>query len=223
MTPRERMPATGLRRLGVFGGTFDPPHVGHLALAEWAREALALDRVLFVPAGAPPHKRGHRTPAAARVAMTRAAVRGNAAFRVSTLEARRPGPSYTIDTLRALAARHRGAELWLIVGADMYASMGTWREARAIARLARIAVASRPGAARPARAAWARAGQAITWLANPAFEVSSSAVRSRTRSGHSVRYLVPDAVARYIAAHRLYRANAGRAANAAPRARRAAG
>jgi nicotinate-nucleotide adenylyltransferase len=203
-------------RLGVFGGTFDPPHLGHMALAEWAREELSLDRVLFVPAGAPPHKRGRRTPAAGRVAMVRAAVRGNPAFGVSTLETRRAGPSYTVDTLRALAARHPGAELWLLVGGDMYASMHTWREIGAIARLARVAVALRPGAARPAPAAWARGGLGVRGLANPGLEISSSEVRSRARAGRSVRYLVPDAVARHIEAHGLYRP---RRAGASGRAR----
>ena len=94
-------------RIGLFGGTFDPPHFGHLALAEWARERLRLDRVLFVPAGSPPHKRERRlSGAATRVALTRLAVRGNPAFRLSTLEVRRLGPSFTVDTLRALRAAH---------------------------------------------------------------------------------------------------------------------
>jgi nicotinate-nucleotide adenylyltransferase len=207
VTPRRR-PASP-RRLGVFGGTFDPPHLGHLALAEWAREALALDRVLFVPAASPPHKRGARTPVTARVAMTRAAVRGNRAFAVSTLEARRAGPSYTVDTLRALADRHPRAELWLIVGADMFTTMGTWREIGAIVRLARVAVAARPGAAGGAASTWARGGLGpVAWLGNPGLEISSSGVRARARRGHSVRYLVPDAVARYIDAHALYRRSA---------------
>jgi nicotinate-nucleotide adenylyltransferase len=203
VTPAAR--ARSPRRLGVFGGTFDPPHVGHLALAECAREALGLEVVLFVPAGAPPHKRAPRTPAAARVAMVRAAVRGNRAFRVDTRETRRVGPSYTVDTLRALAARDPGAELWLLVGADMLATMGTWHEIGAIVRLAHIAAAIRPGAPKPRRAAWQRGGRGITWLANPGLDVSSSDVRARARRGHSVRYLVPDAVERYVRARRLYR------------------
>lgn len=202
----------GPERLGIFGGTFDPPHLGHLALAEWAREELGLDRVVFVPAGAPPHKRAPGTPAADRLAMTRAAVRGRPEFEVDALETRRAGPSYTVDTLRALAARRPGAELWLLVGADMFASMGAWREIGAIARLARIAVAVRPGTRVPARPAWARGGLGIVPLANPGIEISSSAVRDRARAGRSVRYLVPDAVARLIAARGLYRPRRARAA-----------
>lgn len=196
-------------RLGVFGGTFDPPHLGHLALAEWAREELALDQVLFVPAATPPHKRGARTPVAERLAMVRAAVRGNHAFKVSTLELRRAGPSYTVDTLRALAARHPGAELWLLVGADMYATMHTWHEIGALARIAHVAVALRPGSARPRPAAWSRGGLGVRGLANPGLEISSSGVRARARARRSLRYLVPDAVAHHIARRGLYAARAG--------------
>jgi nicotinate-nucleotide adenylyltransferase len=204
MTPaRTRRPSVP-ERLGVFGGTFDPPHVGHLALAEWAREELGLDRVLFVPAGAPPHKRAGRTPASRRLAMVRLAVRGNPAFAAEPMETRRRGPSYTVDTLRALAARHRGAKLWLLMGADMWATLGTWREPGAIARLAAIAVAARPGSRRARRPAALR-GARVRWLGNPVLDVSSSAVRDRARAGRSLRYLVPDAVARYVAERGLYR------------------
>ena len=186
-------------RVGVFGGTFDPPHFGHLALAEWARVELALDVVWFVPAGVPPHKRG-AAPSAARhrLAMTRLATRGNVAFRVSPIECRRRGPSYTVDTLRALARSHPAATLYLMMGADTYATLGSWREPAAIARLATIVVALRPGA-RPG----ARTGR-VKWLENPSLDVSSSALRARAARGRSLRYLVPDAVERYIARHRLY-------------------
>ena len=134
-----------MRRWGLFGGTFDPPHVGHLALAEWAREALGLERVVFMPAGRPPHKRTAAvTDAAHRVAMTRLAVRGNPAFRVSTLEALAPGPSFTAATVERLTRRGDG-ECWVIVGptASMTSGAGTrpsrsspphgsrWRAARA--------------------------------------------------------------------------------------------
>jgi nicotinate-nucleotide adenylyltransferase len=192
-----------MKRLGVFGGTFDPPHVGHLALAEWAREALRLDRILFVPAGLPPHKRRTDLSSAAdRLALTRAAVRGNPAFEVSSIEARRGGPSYTLDTLRTLRARHAGARLFLLIGADSLADFENWREPDAIAAIATLAVALRPGAARPA----VRRARRIEWLDNPGLEVSSSAVRARVRAGRSVRYLVPDAVARLIEQRGLYRA-----------------
>lgn len=196
------------RRLGVFGGTFDPPHVGHLALAECAREELALDRVLFVPAGTPPHKRTARTPAATRLAMTRLAVRGHRGFAVSDLEVRRAGPSYTADTLRALAAKWPRTRLVLLVGADMFGTLGRWREPRAIAALAEIAVAVRPGSRRPRAGAWARGGRGVRWLRNVPLDVASRGVRARARAGRSLRFLVPDAVASYVARHRLYREDA---------------
>ena len=190
-------------RIGIFGGTFDPPHFGHLALAEWARVELALDRVWFVPAGQPPHKRaGTATAAPHRLAMTRLATRGNPAFRVSPLECRRRGPSYTVDTVRALARLHPGAKLHLLMGADTYATFGSWREPGAIARAATLVVALRPGARRGARGSANVRG--VHWLENPGLDVSSSALRARAARGRSLRYLVPDAVARYIARHRLY-------------------
>ncbi len=193
-----------MRRIGLFGGTFDPPHAGHLALAEWARESLALNRVLWIPAGAPPHKRVLRLSSAAhRVAMTRHAVRGNPAFVVSTLESSRVGPSFTVDTLRAVRRAHPRARLYLLMGADSLDEFPAWHEPDAILALATLAVAARPGAlAAPRARALARR---VTWLDNPGLDLSSSALRARARSGRSLRYLVPDAVGRYIARHRLYR------------------
>jgi nicotinate-nucleotide adenylyltransferase len=193
-----------MRRIGVFGGTFDPPHVGHLALAEWAREALRLDRVIFMPAARPPHKRHRRlTPAADRVTMTRLAVRGNRAFAVSALEVRRTGPSYTVDTLRALQRAHPRAALYLLIGEDSLGEFHSWHAPDEILRLARLAVAGRPGA-RAARTRPRTAPGRIVWLRNPGLQVSSSGIRARARAGRSVRYFVPDAVARYIAARGLY-------------------
>jgi len=202
------------RRIGLFGGTFDPPHVGHLALAEWARESLRLDRVLFVPAGHPPHKgRARLSSVGHRLAMTRLAVRDNRAFTVSELEALRDGPSFTIDTVRALRRREPRARIFLLMGADSLAEFSTWREPEGILAFATLAVAPRPGpsaaAGRPARRGvpgLRLAGDArIAWLRNPGLDVSSSAIRSRLRAGRSVRYLIPEAVARYIARHHLYR------------------
>lgn len=205
-----RGPAGRAPRLGVFGGTFDPPHHGHLALAEWARAELGLDRVLFVPAGDPPHKRrAGLSSVAHRVAMTRLAVRGNAAFEVSPIEARRRGPSWTADTMRTLAEAHPRARLYLIMGADMFATFASWREPDEIARRAILVVALRPGSRVPRRVpAVVRAGRGVVWLGNPGLDVSSSALRARARARRSLRYLVPDAVGRYIERHRLY--DAGR-------------
>ena len=204
-----------MRRIGLFGGTFDPPHVGHLVLAESARDRLGLDEVHFIPAGQPPHKPGRRiTGAAQRVAMARLAVRGNRAFAVSTLEARRGGRSFTIETLREVAADAPRARLFLLMGADSLDEFATWREPEAILRLATLAVAKRPGVAprarRRLRAVTGRGpssagGARIEWLDNAEIAVSSSIVRTRVREGRSIRYLVPDTVAAYIARHRLYR------------------
>ena len=194
-----------MEHLGLFGGTFDPPHVGHLALAEWAREQLRLDRVLFIPAGRPPHKRRRPISSpAARLAMIRLATRGHPGFGVSTLELEADGPSFTVDTLRAIGARHPRARLFLLVGADSLDEFRTWRSPEEILALATLAVAARPGSGRAATRAWARR-RGVVWLGNPGLEVSSSLVRERARAGRSLRYLVPDAVARYITRHRLYR------------------
>ena len=193
--------------VGLLGGTFDPPHFGHLALAEWARVELALSTVWFVPAGVPPHKRGaRRSPARHRLAMTRLAVRGNRAFRVSTLETERAGPSYTADTVRAFAAAHPRARLHLLMGADMFATFRGWREPDAIALAAVLVVAARPGTRVPMRST-----RGVVWLANPGLEVSSTALRARAHAGRSLRYLVPDAVARYAERHGLYAARSARA------------
>ncbi len=204
MTPR---PGRRAPRVGIFGGTFDPPHHGHLALAEWARTALRLDRVVFVPAGLPPHKsRGTPSSVKHRVAMTRLAVRGNPAFEVSTVEARRRGPSWTADTVRTLAAESPRAKLHLLLGADMYATFDSWREPGEITSRAVLVVALRPGAHTPRRSRWAARGRGVVWLANPGLDVSSSVLRARARTGHSLRYLVPDVVVRYVERHRLYAA-----------------
>jgi nicotinate-nucleotide adenylyltransferase len=199
-----------MRRIGLFGGTFDPPHVGHLVLAECARDRLGLDEVRFIPAGQPPHKRSHPvSPCARRVAMVRLAVRGNPGFVVSTIEARRSGPSFTVGTLRRVASETPRARIYLLMGADSLDEFPTWREPEAILSLATLAVAGRPGAPgrSPRRSKSPLRGRGrIAWLDNAEIDVSSSRVRARVRAGHSVRYLVPDAVAAYIARHRLYRA-----------------
>jgi nicotinate-nucleotide adenylyltransferase len=191
-------------RIGVFGGTFDPPHLGHLLLAEAAREGLALDRVLFVPARVPPHKRGRRvTPAATRLELLRAALRGTG-FSVSTLELDRPGPSYTVDTLERIHHRHPRARLYLLVGADSLADLPTWREPARILDLAVLAVAARPGAGPPPRLPRDQARR-VVHLGNPVLDIASSELRDRVARGRSIRFLVPAAVARRVADLGLYR------------------
>jgi len=192
-------------RLGLFGGTFDPPHLAHLVLAAWACETLALDRVLFIPAGRPPHKSRRRVSAARhRLAMTRLAVQHDPAFAVSALELDRPAPSYTVDTLRAIARRHDG-ERFLIIGGDSLDDFRDWVEPETILALATLAVAGRPGSGDRAARRWAERTGRVVWLGDPALDVSSSALRERVRRGRTIRYLVPEPVRRYIERHRLYR------------------
>ncbi len=132
-------------RLGLFGGTFDPIHLGHLILAEQCREACRLDRVWFVVAGAPPHKRGDRTPVFHRIEMARIAIAGHQAFEVSDIEARRPGPHYSVDTLEAVHRERPGDDLFFLIGADGLVDLPTWRDPAGIARLATIVVVNTPG------------------------------------------------------------------------------
>jgi nicotinate-nucleotide adenylyltransferase len=194
--------------VGILGGTFDPIHHGHLAIAEEAREALGLERVTFMPASTPPHKPGRPvTSPEHRLAMVRLAVAGNPAFEVSELEVARGGTSYTVDTLEALRAGGL-ADPWLILSSEALADLPTWREPVRILGLARIAVVPR-GGFDPLGPAWVDAhfpgaASRVRFLAGPLLPISGSVVRRRAAAGRSVRYLVPDAVAAYISQHRLY-------------------
>lgn len=194
-------------RLGVLGGSFDPPHIGHLVVASEAWAALALEAVLFVPAAAPPHKAdAPRTPAPQRLALTRAAVAGDRRFRVSAIEVER-GLVYTCDLLAALREAEPAHDLVFIMGADSLLQLETWREPERILALAHLAVAPRPGcdpvAVAAARERWGAAR--VTLLDAPLIGVSSSDVRARLAAGRPVDYLVPPAVARLVARHGLYR------------------
>ena len=190
-------------RLGVFGGTFDPPHLGHLLLAECAREALALDRVVFVPARIPPHKAARGvSPADVRVRLLKAALAGPG-FSLSTLELSRPGPSYTVDTLDAMKKRHPGVSLWLLLGADSLHDLATWRDPAGILARARLAVAARPGT-EPGRVP-ARTLRQVDWLPNVPVAIASRDLRKRVCHGRSIRFLVPSRVERLVARLGLYR------------------
>ena len=192
-------------RLGFFGGSFNPPHVGHLAVAEACREGAALDRVVWVPAAVSPHKTGRADVAsgADRLALVEAAIEGNRGFEASAAEIERGGASYTVDTLRALRQRHPADDLFWIVGGDSLASFATWREPREILRLARLVAYPRPGADLTAVPDWVM--ERTTLVDAPTLDVSSTALRARLASGASARYLVPDAVLREIRARGLYR------------------
>lgn len=186
--------------IGLFGGSFDPVHHGHLVAAQVARERLELPEVRFVPAGAQPFKTGgHQAPAEARVAMLRLAVAGVPGLTVETCEVEREGPSYTVDTLRALEAREPGESFILLVGADAARDLPQWREAEEILRRARVAVLTRPGHEAPA-APWVSAVVPV-----PALDLSATDLRRRAAAGRSLRYFVPDAVAHYVTARGLYK------------------
>ena len=183
-------------RVGVFGGTFDPVHVGHLAIALAALESVPLDRVLFVPARRSPLK--DRDPLASvsdRVAMLKAAVASEPRFALSPVELEREGVSYTVDTLDALRSE---GDLFLILGSDALADLERWRAPDRIRELATILVAARPGAPEPDPMHGARAFDA------PRLDISSRELRARAARGMSLRYLVPDAVWEHITKHRLY-------------------
>lgn len=186
-------------RIGVFGGSFDPVHVGHLIVAAEAHRLLGLDQVRLIPAGRHPLKPDAPAASAAdRLAMLRLAVDGDGRFALDDRETRRAGPSYTVDTLRELRSESPGDRLSLLIGADAADELAAWRDATAIPALAEVIVLSRPGTSPASHPLVARVVQV------PAIEISASLVRARCRRGESIRYLVPDAVAAYIAERRLY-------------------
>jgi nicotinate-nucleotide adenylyltransferase len=202
-------------RIGLFGGTFDPPHVGHLIVATDAVEALELDRLVFVPTAQQPLKAaGGSSPAADRLAMVRLMVDGDHRFDVDAIEIERGGLSFTVDTLEALAARCATDTRFLVMGADAAATFAKWRAPRRIAELARLAIVRRSAdSADVETAALVGAVRAITGDDLPApvvldmrrIDISSTELRERERSGRSLRGFVPDAVGRYVAEHGLYK------------------
>jgi nicotinate-nucleotide adenylyltransferase len=195
--------------IGILGGTFNPPHLGHLVCAQEAHAQLELDRVLLMPVAAPPHKRLDDDPGPeVRLELCRLAAAGDPRLEVSDVEVARGGPSYTVDTLAELHERQPEDQLTWIAGGDVAASLPSWREPERVLALARFAVAEREGAARAEieRVVEALAGRdAVTFFEMPRIDVSSSLIRRRVASGQPIRYLVPDAVAEAIAARGLYR------------------
>ena len=187
-------------RIGIFGGTFDPIHLGHLAAARAARECAQLDTVLFVPSATPPH----RGPAVAdpeqRLEMTRLAVDDEEGFEVSDVEVRRQGVSYTVDTLRELHRLHPDDELFLILGGDAAKQLGTWREPDEVRRLASLVIVTRPGSGAPS-------GTSDIVCERPTPDVSASVLRRRLAHGEPVSDMVPPGVAEYVAGKGLYRHN----------------
>jgi nicotinate-nucleotide adenylyltransferase len=199
------------RRIGILGGTFDPPHVGHLWLATLAADAIGLDRVLFMPAAQPPHKGGRLvTKASDRLLMTRLAIAGEDLFELTLIEMERPGPSYTIDSVDELIAFYGAdATLYLLMAADSLAQIDTWREPDALLERIEWVVGPRPGSELPERSAledrFGERASRIHLLSGPSLDVSSSEIRRRVAAGHAIRYLVPRGVEELIVERGLYR------------------
>jgi nicotinate-nucleotide adenylyltransferase len=200
-------------RVGIFGGTFDPVHLGHLAVAEQCREQAGLDQVWFVPAPRPPHKLDHPiTPFAQRVEMLALALAGNPAFRVDEIERDRAGPSYMADTLQELKQRRPELDLYLMVGSDVLPDLPQWYHPERIIALARLLVVARPGwpvlpeaDVRASLGLDAAVPVRMQVVQVPKIDLSSTELRERVVAGRTVRYLVPNAVECYIREKRLYR------------------
>ena len=199
--------------VGILGGTFDPIHIGHLAIAEAARDSLGLGRVLFIPTRLPVHKPGVQVADPEdRAAMVVAAIGGNPAFALDRSEIDRTGPSFAVDTLEILAAAARAAgeptDFTFILSAEAYAGLPSWHRPERLVELCRFAVVPRPGAGPVDPAVMERAvagvGSRTIVLDGPLMAVSGTAIRARIAEGRSIRYLVPDAVIAYIDDHRLY-------------------
>jgi nicotinate-nucleotide adenylyltransferase len=199
-------------RVGLLGGTFNPPHIGHLVCAQEALAQLELDRVLLVPVNEPPHKGIEDPGVEHRVELCRHAVAGEERIEVSRVEADIPGPSYTVDTLRRLHERCPGDDLTFIVGGDMALSLPTWREPEAILELAELGVAEREGVRRAdiAERLSGVGADRVRFFDMPRLDISSSLIRRLVAARRPIRYLVPDAVADYISQAGLYRAVAAR-------------
>jgi nicotinate-nucleotide adenylyltransferase len=201
----------GESRIGILGGTFDPPHIGHLWLASLAAEELDLERVVFMPAGRPPHTRSQRVSAATdRLLMTRLAISGDDRFDLSALEMERTGPSFTVDTIEELQRMHGPAtRLFLVMAADSLAQIDTWREPDRLLSMVEWAVGPRPGSRLDRAVIEQRFGAAasrIHLLDGPALDVSSSELRRRVATGRTISYLVPRSVEQHIHDRELYRA-----------------
>jgi nicotinate-nucleotide adenylyltransferase len=210
---------SGRGAIGILGGTFDPVHLGHLALATEALSLLDLELVLFVPNADPPHKQDQRVTAANhREAMVALAIAEDPEFALDRIELERPGPSYAVDTVAALADRCRAQgrpEPWFVLSAEVLEDFHTWRQPERVLELCRIAVAPRPGA-EPLDRSWVtqhypgREGR-FAFLPGPELDIASTVIRARVSAGRSVADLVPAAVLEYIESHELYRPEAGNA------------
>ncbi len=194
-----------MKNLGILGGTFDPPHLAHLIAGEMAVEAFALDKLFFIPANIPPHKTGENISSAEqRFSMLEIATRGNNKFETSSIELKRAGPSYTIDTLRQIQQQFSPEKIFLFLGLDQLAVFNNWHKSEEIFETAHVVAMMRPTHSFDEIDPSLR--KRVKLLSIPLLDVSSTDIRARVRDGKSIRYLVPDGVRVYIAEHRLYRA-----------------
>lgn len=197
------------RLIGILGGTFDPPHLGHLILAQAALDALKLAQVLFLPVADPPHKHDRSlTSVEHRLAMVTAAIADNPRFALSRVDLDRPGPHYTVDTLAILTHTYPDAALYFLMGGDSLHDLLTWRDPGGIVAQAYLAVMRRPGSTFDLSGLAARIPEIerrVVFVDAPEIGISATTLRERLRADHSIRYQVPDAVERYILSHKLYR------------------
>jgi nicotinate-nucleotide adenylyltransferase len=201
-------------RVGILGGTFNPPHLGHLIAAQEAYRELDLDQVMLIPAGIPPHKPVDDEPGPEhRLELCRRAVGDDERFTVSDLELRRDGPSFTVDTLNLLRSQSPSDDLYLILGGDIAAGLPKWHEPERVLELATVAIAKRRGTAKAAvddALAQLKGGERARFFQMPRIEISSTMVRRRVRAGQPIRYFVPDGVMHYIESHGLYGRSGGK-------------
>jgi nicotinate-nucleotide adenylyltransferase len=207
------MAGVAARRLGILGGTFDPVHFGHLLLAEQARQGLGLEQVLFVPAGVPPHKLDEpHTPTEHRLRMLELALADNLAFAISRVDVDRPGPHYSVDMVRLIGETQApGTELFFLMGMDSLANILSWYRPDLLIQLCILAVARRPGYTSDLDELERQLPglrRRLVFFDMPLMEISGEDIRRRIRLGHSIRYLTPEPVRRYIEEHGLYRASA---------------
>lgn len=196
------------QRIGILGGTFDPPHVGHMVLADCALESLALDALLFVPAADPPHKHGTRVPIAHRLPMLEQALTLDPRYRLSRADVDRPGPHYSVDMVRIIQGQYPDAELFFCMGSDSLRDLPTWHQPEGLIAQARLAVMQRPDADVPLSIhadLFPQLQARLVVIDAPRLEVSSTEIVERLRQGKTVRFLVPDPVLDYIESNQVYR------------------
>lgn len=193
-----------MRRMGIMGGTFDPIHLGHLRAAENAREELGLQEVVFVPAGVPPHRQAPVASALDRFAMATLATAGHPGFWASDSESSQQGPSYTVDTVATFREQWPGVDMVLIVGSDTFPELPSWRQHDRLLALCTVAVVERPDNG-GGPGAWRLGPAGVAHVRGAGLPISATCIRERVSAGKSVRYLVPDGVAEYIAKRGLYR------------------